>query len=383
MKAIDWFLGHFDKKTGTLDISDPVCLTGEIFYKELAIQSSINLIANTITKAEFLTFEKGDKTRKNLYYLLNVEPNQNKSASKFWRDVVTKLVYDNECLVIQQPKSKMLYVAESFTVDKYAFKENVYKDIVVEGYQLKDYFYESQVLHFELHDQNIRTVIGGLYNSYSKLIESSQKSYKKDKAKRGILEYPIQYTQTKGGQEDLEDLLNNRFKRFFEAENGAVLPLTNSVKYTELDDKTQKSTNVDREIRNFIDDIFDFVAIGFQIPPKLLKGDIADTEGITNNFLTFCINPMAELLTDEINRKLYGKKSYLESTYCRLDTSNVKVVELRKIANALDVLTRIGAYSIDDSLRALGMEPLNTDWSKERFITKNYMPIKKMMKGEG
>lgn len=381
MKAIDWFLSFFDKKEGTLNISEnPGEIVGEIFYKDLAIQSSINLIANTITKAEFLTFEKGEKTRKDLYYLLNVEPNQNKSASKFWRDVVTKLVYENECLVIQQPKSKMLYVAESFDIDRYAFKENVYKNIVVEGYELKDFYYESQVLHFELHDQNIRTVIDGLYNSYSKLIASSQKSYKKNKAKRGTLEYPINYTQTDEGTKDLEDLLNNRFKRFFDAENGAVLPLTNKIKYTELEDKNTKATNESSEIRKFIDDIFDFIAIAFQIPPKLLKGDVADTESIVNNFLTFCINPIAELLTDEINRKLYGKKSFLESTYCKLDTTNVKVVELGNIANALDVLTRIGAYSIDDSLRALGMEPLNKYWSKIRFMTKNYQPIKEMLK---
>ena len=47
----------------------------------------------------------------------------------------------------------------------------------------------------------------------------------------------------------------------------------------------------------------------FPIPPQLLKGNVADTEKAFNNFLTFCINPIAELLTDEINRKLYGKNS--------------------------------------------------------------------------
>lgn len=384
MRAIDWFLSFFDRKTGKLNISEnPGEIVSEIFYKELAIQSSVNLIANTITKAEFLTFEKGEKTRESLYYLLNVEPNQNKSANKFWRDVVTKLVYENECLVIQQPKNKMLYVAESFDVDRFAFKENVYKNIVVEGYELRESYYESQVLHFELHDDNIRTTIDGLYASYSKLITSSQKSYRRNKAKRGTLEYNTSYTQSEKGQKELEDLLNNRFKRFFDAENGAVLPLTSGLKYTEMEGKVTNASNESREIRAFIDDIFDFVAIAFQIPPKLLKGDVADTENSVNNFLTFCINPIAKLLTDEINRKLYGKKAFLESTYCKLDTTNIKVVELSNIANALDVLTRIGAYSVDDSLRALGMEPLNTWWSKIRWVTRNYQPIEEMLQGGG
>jgi len=136
-----------------------------------------------------------------------------------------------------------------------------------------------------------------------------------------------------------------------------------------------------RDIRAFIDDIFDFVAIALQVPPQLLKGNVADTDKTVNNFLTFCIHPMAEIITDEINRKLYGKKAYLERTYVKLDTSRIKVSDLKDIANALDVLTRIGAYSVDDSLKALGMEPLETEWSKVRWMTKNYERIEKLAKG--
>jgi len=121
--------------------------------------------------------------------------------------------------------------------------------------------------------------------------------------------------------------------------------------------------------------------MALRIPPQLLKGDVADTSNAVNNYLAFCINPLAKFITDEINRKMYGKKDYEERTYVRCDTTNVKVVDLKDIANALDVLTRIGAYSIDDRLQALGMEPLNTDWSVMRFMTKNYEPIEDMLKG--
>lgn len=383
MVVWDWFLGLFNKDTGTLDL-DAYCgeLAGEIFYKELAIQSAVNLISNAVARSEFLTFKEGKEVRESNYYLFNVEPNQNKSSSKFWRDVIHKLVYENECLVIQN--NGMFYVADSFDVIKFAFKENIYKNIVVENYNLRDVYKESQVFHFELHDEKIKNVIDGLYNSYSKLIQASSLSYKRNKTKRGTLEVPTNYTQTERGQKDLEDLLNNRFKRFFEAEGGAVLPLTNGLKYNELGkEKGSKDTEGGREVRGFIDDIFDFVAIAFQIPPTLLKGSVADTSEAINNFLTFCVNPIAELLTDEINRKFYGKKSYLERTYAKLDTTRIKHVDIKDIANALDILTRIGAYCVDDSLRALGMEPLNTKWSRARWMTKNYQRIDEMAKGVG
>jgi HK97 family phage portal protein len=376
----DWFLGLFDKNN-TLNLDVQVgTLATEVFYKELAIQASINLIANTVARSEFRTFEKGKEVRKDNYYLFNVEPNLNKSASKFWRDVIHKLVYDNECLVIQQDNH--FYVADSFSSIKFAFKENIYEDIVIADYALKSVYVESQVLHFELHNQKIKDIIEHLYKSYGTLIAASQSHYKKNNARRGKLIIPTSYPQTDKAQKELQELLGSKFKRFFDAEGGAVLPLTNGMDYEEIESKNGVKGSVEgRDIRAFIDDVFDFVAIGFQIPPQLLKGNVADTDKAVNNFLTFCINPLAELLTDEINRKMYGKKNFIESTYVKLDTSNIRAVDIKDIAGALDILVRIGAYSVDDCLKHLGMEPLNTDWSRARWMTKNYEPIEDRMKG--
>jgi len=59
------------------------------------------------------------------------------------------------------------------------------------------------------------------------------------------------------------------------------------------------------DIRAFIDDIFDFVAIAFQVAAAApQKGNVADTDKAVNNFLDVCVRTrLAELLTDEINRK--------------------------------------------------------------------------------
>lgn len=355
-------------------------LTVEVYFKKLAIQSCVNLIANTLSLSEFRTFDGGVETRKDNYYLFNVEPNPNKSASKFWRDVISKLVYNNECLIIQE--SDHLYVADSYTVVPGTFVENLYTDIKVGEMSLRNKYRESQVIHLELHNERIREVVDGLYESYGKLITAAQKHYKRNGSKRGALEIPANFPQTEAAQKDLHDLLNNRFKMFFEAEGDAVLPLTNGLKYVEMDGGTQTKGSIEgRDIRAFIDDVFDYVAIAFQVPPQLLKGNVADTDKAVNNFLTFCINPLAELLSDEINRKMYGKRAYLERTYMRIDTSHIRAVDIADVANALDVLVRIGAYSVDDCLKHLGMEPLNTDWSQQRWMTKNYEPITVAVEG--
>lgn len=383
MALWEWFLSLFNKDTGTLDISAVIGeLTSEIYFKALAIQSCINLIANALSRAEFQTFERGEEVRRDNYYLFNVEPNPNKSASKFWRDVISSLVYDNECLVVQN--GEHFYVADSFSVDRYAFREYIYKDIIIDGLRLNRSYVESEVFHFELHNEKIRDIIDGLYTSYSKLIAAAQTNYKRNNAPRGKLKIPTNYSQTEKGQKELDDLFKNKFKRFFEAEGGAVLPLPNSLEYEELASNIGVKGGADnKEIRAFINDIFDFVAIALQVPPQLIKGDVADTEKVVDNLLMFCINPLAELIADEVNRKYYGKRAFLERTYLRVNTSMIRAHDIKEIAGALETLLRIGAYSVDDCLKALGMEPLGTEWSTTRWMTKNYAPIEIVIAGGG
>ncbi len=370
----NWFLGMFNKD-GTLDISSSSYeLEIEIFYKKLAVDASINLISNAVARSDFLTFQEGIENRSENYYLFNVEPNKNKTSSKFWRDVIHKLVYDNECLIIQN--DGMLYVADSFSVKRYAFLENIYEEVYVENLRLKEKFKEADVLHLELHNEKIRNVLDGLYSSYAKLINASMSHYKANNSRRGILKIPTSYPQTDEAKQNLEKLLNTQMKRFFNAENGAALPLSNGMEYEELASNIGvKGSSEGREIRHFVDDIFDFVAIAFQIPPQILKGNVADTDKAVDNLLTFCINPIAELISDEINRKMYGKKNYLERTYMKVDTSRIKSINMKDIAGSLDILFRIGAHNINDNLRALGREEINEPWAKEHYVTKNYEKI--------
>lgn len=382
MTITDWFRNLFNQNEDGIVTLDMYCgtITSEIFFKELAIQAAVNMISNAVARSEFLTYEKGKETRGDNYYLFNVEPNQNKSSSKFWRDVIHKLVYENECLVVQQ--ENRFYVADSFDVIKHAFKENIYRNIVVEDYQLYKPYLESEVFHFELHDNKIKNLIEGLYSLYGNLIAYSKNNYKRSNARRGTLDVPTNYPQTVKAQEELENLLNTRFKKFFEAEGGAVLPLTSGLKYNDLTTQGYKTGSDSRDIRALIDDVFDFVAIAFQIPPQLLKGNVSDTDKAMNNFLTFCVNPIAELLTDEINRKYYGKKAYLEKTYIKLDTSRIKAVDIKEIASALDILFRIGANTINDNLRAMGRETIDEPWANVRFVTKNYQRVEELRGGE-
>jgi len=216
------------------------------------------------------------------------------------------------------------------------------------------------------------------------LIEVSQANFKKNNSRKLGIKVPTNYPETDQAQQKLKDLFQNKFKEFFEAEGPAIVPLVNGLEVEELKSNIGvKGGSDNNQIRAFIDDIFDFVGIALQIPPVILKGQVAESGDAFNNFITYCINPLAELIEDEINRKYYKKAAYLNNTYLKVNTANIKAVDIKDIAGALETLFRIGGYSIDDVLKKLGQEPINEEWSQARWVTKNYERAEQRYEGGG
>ena len=274
-----------------------------------------------------------------------------------------------------------MFLADSFVRNEFAFRENIYTELSIGDYPLDDIWKESQVLYLKDDNSTIRNAINGIYNDYVKLIDSSIKGYQNSKARKGKLKIPTNLPKTLQEEGKLQEHIQATMKDFMDPSKDAVYPETNGFEYEEIDKaKGSKSNDSGRETKNFIDDIFDFIAISYGIPPSLLKGDTVDTKDAVNNFLTFCINPIAKLITDEINRKMYGKENYLKNTYAKLDTSNVKAVDLRDVANSIELLNRNGALTIDDTLRILNKEPIGGDIGGMRFVTKNLELIDRVLK---
>ena len=84
----------------------------KLAMEEFTIHAAINLIANCISKCEFKTFAKGEEKEGEEHYVWNYEPNKNQNAGQFLQELVTKLLYNNECLVVES--RGQLIIAESF-----------------------------------------------------------------------------------------------------------------------------------------------------------------------------------------------------------------------------------------------------------------------------
>lgn len=379
MAIID-FIGRFFN--GTNEITLQSCSVDSEYnnhYKNLIVGASIDLISKTVARAEFQTFEKGKESKKNNYYLFNVEANQNTSSYNFWKETVSKLLEDGEALIVIQ--NKKLYLADSFTRKEFVFKPNQYSEIKIGDYELSDVWMENKVIYLKDDNTSLSTAVNGLYEDYKKLLSASIKGYENSKSRKGTLKVPTNLPKTLQKEGELQKHIQASMKDFMDPAKDAIYPETNGFEYKEIaESKGSKSNDSGRETKNFINDVYDFVAVSFGIPTSLLKGDTVDTKDAVNNFLTFCINPIAKLISEELNRKMYGYEEYSKSTYVTVDTSRIKAVDIKDIANSLELLTRTGSNTIDDNLRALGREPIGGDIGSMRFVTKNLEWIEETLK---
>lgn len=373
MGVLNWLSGLFGDKN-TLNINGECFfdLGVDYFYKRLAVESTVNLIANSITRCEFQTFKRGKKVRGNNYYLLNVEPNANENATQFMKKLVSKLLTENECLVIMQ--NEQLIVADDFNVKTFVLKENIYTDVKVGDLQFSKTFMESEVLYFKLNNNDVKSVINGLFESHGKLISSAMNYYKRKNNKRFAIMGDFLRAQDTETQKAIDGMFENQLKNWFDPDKeGVAFQLQKDFALTDMSDGQKAGTNnTSRDINDLVNDMINYVAMAYNVPPGILKGDVVDVEKQTDNFLMFCINPLAKLISDEFNRKMYTKQEYLERTYLKIDTSKIKVIDLTKIATAVDKLFAVGGLSINDILEMLGFEPIDEDWANKRYVTKNY-----------
>lgn len=354
-------------------------LFADIYIREMAFWSCVNIIANAVSKCEFKTYMGREEVKKTEYYLWNFEPNKNQNSSGFIHKWISQLYRYNECLIIEQ--REQLLVADSFTRKPYALYDDEFTDVTVGDFTFNRKFYQSEVMYFKLAENDMRRVIAGLYESYSKLIAYSMAAYQKSRGTKGVFNYEAIPVAGSAEKEAWDALINDKFKKFMES-GDAIIPLGKGQSYTEIGSKTYSKEST-RDIRAMIDDISDFTARGFGMPPVLLRGDVQGTKDAVDNLLTFCIDPLTDMLAEEINRKRYGYAGFAKGNYLKIYTNTIKHIDLFSVATNIDKLISSGAFSVNHIRAACGEEPISEEWADKHFMTKNYEEVEAMLAALG
>lgn len=380
MKISDWFKNWLKDKLGysgtrVIDFgAEADELVADLCFREMALSSAINIISNSISKCEFRTFQGNKEIKGREYYLWNYNPNKNQNSTAFVHKLIDMLYRKNECLVVEQ--NQQLLVADSYTKTEYALYSDVFTDVTIKDFTFDKSFVSDEVLYFQLSEKNITKVLGAVYGSYQRLLSYSMKSHLKSKGIKGVFEYETIPVEGSEQRKAFDDLINKRFEKFMNADS-AILPLGKGQSYTDLSGN-HKSTGTTRDIRAMIDDISDFTSKALGIPPPILRGDVQDVSNAVDNLLTFCIDPLADLLSEEINRKRYKFLGFSKGDYMKIDTTTIKHIDILSVATSIDKLIASGVFSVNGILRLIGEERMDEDWADKHYITKNYVEINEL-----
>lgn len=366
------------EKVSTVDILEQSIqeVASNVVLRELAFWTCVEKIGNMLAKCEFRTFVDGKEIFGDEYYIWNYQPNKNQNKAEFIKKAIEKLYRTNELLVVESYDGQ-LFVADSFSVRKSTLFGDSYTNVTVDDYTFPKTFSQSDVMHWTLNNKNINTILQNLYSSYGKLIEYSSQKYLKSRGSRGTLEISAIAQNDVNFSEKLQKLLNDYFKTFFNSDN-AVLPLFEGYKYNDIGSKTY-SEGTTRDIKSQYDDVFDFTARGFSMPPALVKGDVQDTSKAVDEMLTFCLDPLADMLQVEINRKRNGTLTVKRGTRLQISTIKAKHIDIFDVATPVEKLVGSGVCTINMILRVIGESQIDEEWANQHFMTKNFSTIQDLL----
>lgn len=368
------------------DINGNIVLSGvneaaatQLDVEELALFSVIDLIASAASLCEWRTYRDGRRFQGEDWYTWNICPNQNQNGTEFKRLLVARLLRFNEAMVFE--RNGQYYIADSFYREQFAFRQNVYTGVTCCNLTLNYSMLEENVFYFRLANQNAAQLLGNLRGLYSRAMEEAWSKYQKSGGRSGILEIGARARGSKTYETDLDKLMNERFKRFFESKN-AVLPLTEGYKYVPQDGPaSQKASSEVSDMESLIRQAQDRACNAYHISPSILRGDVTNLSQAISGMLSFAVKPPMAVIQAEVNRKSYGRE-VLNGWMMRIDTTHIKTVDIFDVAQAVDKLYQDSLYNPNGIREKLDDEPIPESWANEYARTKNVESVRPAGKEE-
>ena len=343
---------------------------------KLAIEKAIMMIAKAIAKSDILIqTESKEKNKKE--YRLNVQPNDHECGTVFWTEVVKQLLTEQEALII--PLSGKYYRATSWSHTNEVMLKRVYKDVMLscggENLTIFSTFQSDEVIHLRYDNARIRLYLQNVVGQFDKTMDSINammqlSSQPRFKLKLGTNALSFREKQADGTDKVMTKdqyvlkikklLTSDALEVLTEQENASVeqLQINTAVKAEEL---AKMALQINNEVAN-----------AFDIPEAVFNGNITEKSDATNEFITYAVSPVAEVINDTLTAYVVGEDDYCsKNEKVMVWLARFKHVDVVDSAVNLDKLRGIG-FHLDEIRGMVGYPLLNTEFSTERALTKNY-----------
>lgn len=342
---------------------------------KLAIEKAVMMIARAIAKSDIVIQSDSDQKRK-IEYRLNVMPNDHECGTYFWTKAVKELLCAQEVLII--PMNGKYYRASAWQVSNSVLSERIYSNITLEcageSYGLYKTFTSSQVIHLRYDNAKVKFYLQSVVEQYDNTLNavnymirlSSQPKFKLKLG--GTLSF--REKQADGTDKIVtKDMYVAKIKRLLESDDLTVLTESEGVS---LENIQLNSNAKAEELAKIALTINNEVANAFDIPEAVFSGNITEKSDATNEFITYAVGPVAEVLNDTLTAYIVGENDYSQKNEKVIVwLARFKHVDVVDSAVNLDKLRGIG-FNYDEIREMVGYPVLDTEFSKARALTKNY-----------
>ncbi len=337
------------------------------YMKRLAIDEVLNFVARAASQTEFQVIQNKVPIKNDIYYHLNVRPNTDQSATDFWKDVVYKLLRDNEVLIIQDD-SKDLLVADYFSRTERAVYPDTFSDVLVKDYQFKRTFSMDEVIYLTYSNDKLDNYITGLWGDYGRLIGRLYDIEMRNNQVRAT----VAVDATTGTQEqqtqNLQSFINKIYKSFNE-NSVAIVPTTRGFEYKEVSGGTgvkNLAFSETNSVKNaFIDDVASLVGV----PSALIRGSNAENKENMQLFNAYCLRYILKIIRDELNAKFVEPKDLMNEKM-HIESVGIDRPSIVDMAESIDKLGSSGMVTQNEVREAIGLPP-RAD-GDQIVMTKNY-----------
>lgn len=341
----------------------------------MAQEKAAGMIAKAIAKSE-IVLTKGENRRKDKeYFRLNIRPNDNETGTDFWFHVARDLIRTGEAVVVRVQNGKY-YRANSWSMDDYVMFPKTYSNIVLtDGFNEFTMRYgvsSDDIMHFRFNTAKMRMFTDNVLNCMNDAMNAVQSL--ETITHTPIFKYRtdtnLQFRRIVQGKE-VRITLDEVMDAFKEKIDGKKLAIIHEQNGTFLDFLDFKSTVTAAEVQAMADMINKECAAAYDIPLGVFNGQITEQSDATNEFITYAVSPVAEVINDTLSAKLVGEADYLRGERAFVWLAHFKHVDVMDAAPQLDKLRAIG-FTLDEIFEMVGYPALGTEFSTTRALTKNY-----------
>ena len=342
---------------------------------KLAIEKAITMIARAIAKSDIIIQSSSDKKRE-IEYRLNVLPNDHECGTYFWTQIIKELLWSQEALII--PMNNKYYRASAWQASKIVLSERIYSNITLscagEEYKLYKTFTSSQLIHLRYDNSKIRVYLQSVVDQYDNTLNAINNmirisSQPKFKLKLGTNQ--VFKEKNADGTDKLvtKDRYAEKIKSLLESDDMSIITESEGISLENLQINTNAKTE---ELSKIALTINNETANAFDIPEAVFNGNITEKSDATNEFITYAVGPVAEVINDSLTAYIVGQNDYsTKNEKVIVWLARFKHVDVVDSAVNLDKLRGIG-FSYDEIREMVGYALLNTEFSQARALTKNY-----------